>query len=149
MTGTSTAYRRPESVLVVVHTDGGDVLLLQRSQPFDFWQSVTGSLQPGETHVAAALRELREETGLGKDGILTFTGVSRQFTIDPRWRSRFAPGVTENVEYEYLYRLQNQAPITLSADEHTAWRWSRIEDAAACVWSWTNRHAIGQLMISL
>lgn len=149
MTGTSTAYRRPESVLVVVYTAGGDVLLLRRSQPFDFWQSVTGSLRAGETHTVAAQRELLEETGLSDDGVFSYTGVSRQFTIDPRWRSRFAPGVTENVEYEYLYRVRNQTAITLSADEHSASQWMPIEDAASCVWSWTNREAIEQLKISL
>ncbi|MEE8281952.1 MAG: dihydroneopterin triphosphate diphosphatase, partial [candidate division NC10 bacterium] len=148
MTGTSTDYRRPESVLVVVFTDGGDVALLKRSKPFDFWQSVTGSLQAGETHAAAAQRELREETGLGNEGVLMFTGVSRQFTIDPRWRNRFAPGVTENVEYEYQYRVQNRTTITLSEDEHSALQWLPVEDAVRRVWSWTNRQAIEQLNVT-
>ena len=43
----SADFRRPESVLVVVHAADGQVLILRRSQPFDFWQSVTGSLQAG------------------------------------------------------------------------------------------------------
>ncbi len=93
-------YRRPESVLVVVYSRDGYALLLRRSKPFDFWQSVTGGLDPGERHADAAARELEEETGLSGEGRLSFSGVARRFTIDPRWRERYAPGVVENVEYE-------------------------------------------------
>ena len=37
-------YKIPESVLVVVHTPGLDVLLIRRADSVEpFWQSVTGS----------------------------------------------------------------------------------------------------------
>jgi dATP pyrophosphohydrolase len=49
-------FKRPESVLVVVHTDDGQVLQLLRREPTGFWQSVTGSLQEGETPLKAARR---------------------------------------------------------------------------------------------
>ena len=55
-------FRRPVSVLVVVFTDAGEVLLLRRAKPFDFWQSITGSLHADESHAQAARRELLEET---------------------------------------------------------------------------------------
>jgi dATP pyrophosphohydrolase len=123
------------------------VALLKRSQPFEFWQSVTGSLRYGESHAAAAKRELLEETGLTDEGDLTFTGISRQFTIDSRWRSRFAPGVVENVEYEYRYKMQNRTEITLSEDEHSDFAWLPLAEAAGRVWSWTNKQAIEQLKV--
>ncbi|MDJ0700103.1 MAG: NUDIX domain-containing protein, partial [Woeseiaceae bacterium] len=97
--------RRPVSVLVVVHSDDGYALLLKRSQPFEFWQSVTGCLEPGESHVEAAARELFEETGLTDEGELSYAGISRQFAIDSRWVNRFPPGAVENVEFEWRYRL--------------------------------------------
>jgi len=56
--------RRPESVLVLVYSKDKDVLLLQRSDNSDYWQSVTGALEQGELPEAAAHRELLEETGL-------------------------------------------------------------------------------------
>ena len=140
-----TLFRRPESVLVLVYTDSGDVLLLKRSKPFEIWQSVTGSLHKGETHASAAKRELREETGLIDEGKLEFTGISRQFTIDPRWRKRFAPGVVENVEYEYRYRLAGRVQINLSVKEHSKSEWLPVSEAANRVWSWTNRQAIEDL----
>jgi len=56
--------KRPESVLVVVYTRAGEVLMLRRTSPRGFWQSVTGSLEWGELPAHAAARELYEETGL-------------------------------------------------------------------------------------
>ena len=146
---TAREFRRAESVLVVVFSDDGNVLLLKRSQPFEFWQSVTGSLNVGESHEHAAARELLEETGLKDEGDLYFTGISRQFTIDPRWRNRFAPGTTENVEYEYHYRLRRCVSVTIaiSDDEHSAYEWLSISDAIERVWSWTNRKALEHLQI--
>ena len=41
---------------MVIYTTGGEVLLLRRRQPDDFWQSVTGSLEWDEDPLAAAQR---------------------------------------------------------------------------------------------
>ncbi len=125
-----------------MYSDDGSVLLLRRSKPFEFWQSVTGSLNAGETHAQAAVRELEEETGFTDDGLLEYTGVSRQFAIDPRWRHRFAPGVVENVEFEWQYRLPHALEIRLSVAEHSKFCWLPVRDAIDKVWSWTNREAI-------
>jgi len=140
------ALRRPESVLVIIHTDDGYTLLLRRMQPFSFWQSVTGSLEPGESRDAAASRELREETGLGDDGFLRATGISRIFDIDPRWQHRYGADVTRNVEYEYRYRLPGRREIILCEREHSAAEWLTLEEAVDRVWSWTNRAALVALL---
>lgn len=116
--------------------------MLRRSKPFDFWQSITGSLKQDESHADAAARELAEETGLTDEGTLTFSGVSRQFVIDPRWREKFAPGVVENVEFEWRYRLPRKTAIVLNADEHSEYRWLSVTEAMEKVWSWTNRDAL-------
>ena len=142
-------HRRPESVLVVVYTRSGDVLLLKRSQPFEFWQSVTGSLRVYESHAAAATRELKEETGLTGEGDLSFSGVSRQFAIDPRWRDRFPPGTVENVEYEYRYCMAESAAVQLSDNEHSDSQWLPVDEAIECVWSWTNKAALESLRVTL
>lgn len=138
-------FRRPESVLVIVHTPA-EALLLRRRQPFDFWQSVTGTLDPGEIHADTAARELAEETGLSEPDRLEFTGVTRTFEIDPRWRDRYAPGVTRNLEYEWRYPVPSRVSIALSHDEHSEYVWLPLDEAAKRVWSWTNREALESLL---
>lgn len=140
-----TAVRRPLSVLVVIYTDAGQILLLRRSQPFDFWQSVTGSLKDNETPGDAAARELWEETGFTDEGELSNSDVSRHFDIDPRWRDRFAPGVVQNEEFEWRYRLPAVRNIQLNNEEHTEYKWLPIDNAIDSVWSWTNKDALKQL----
>ena len=135
-------HRVPESVLVLVYTTAGDVLALRRCAPFDFWQSVTGSLDPGEAPRATARRELFEETGIDAGDRLVETGVSRVFTIDPRWRDRYAPGVTQNTEWEFRLELPAPCEIRLDTHEHSAYEWLHIQAAIERFWSWTNREAL-------
>ena len=138
-------YCRPVSVLVLVYTLTGKVLLLRRRQPADIWQSVTGSLRRDESHADAAARELCEETGLADAGELRFSGKSRLFEIDPRWRHRFAPNVTQNVEFEWHYPLPAPLDVTLDGAEHSEFAWMTLEEAIDAVWSWTNRDALVEL----
>lgn len=115
---------------------------MRRVKPFSFWQSVTGSLEPGESIAAAAGRELAEETGFVDDRLLADTSRSRTFTIDPRWRARYAEGVTENTEYEWRYLVDRQYEPVIDTAEHSEWRWFDIDSAIDAVWSWTNREAL-------
>lgn len=95
---TQTDYKRPESVLMVVYTRTGKVLLLKRANHPDFWQSVTGSLLWEETApFEAAVRELKEETGLTVDvRQLRDRQRTHRYAIFPHWRVWFAPAVTGN-----------------------------------------------------
>lgn len=142
---TATAYRRPESVLVVVATCAGDVLLLERVRPPGYWQSVTGSLHWGETAQAAARRELAEETGL-RHVELVDCGYQNRFRPLPGWGRRFAPGVTENVESVFRVILPGRRQVQLDPAEHCRAVWLPRVSAAARVFSWTNREAILKLV---
>ena len=126
----------------MVYTETGKVLLLKRTGEGVFWQSVTGSLKWEEsTPRQAAVRELREETGLEAVG-LRDAGLSYRFTILPPWRHRYAPEVKENTEYVYFLALPTEKDITLNFAEHTEYGWYSFDEAASKVFSWTNREAI-------
>jgi len=140
--GRAGRYKRPESVLVVAFTQAGDVLLLRRTRPSGFWQSVTGSLRPGESPRSAALRELREETGLLGAADLWDLRQSRLFPIIPAWRARYAPGVCFNREHWFALCLPSRRLIRLNPAEHLEYRWLPASRAAALATSWTNRDAI-------
>ena len=140
-------FKRPESVLIVVHTPALDCLLLERVEPRGFWQSVTGSLRPGETAAECAARELEEETGLAPEG-LRDAHVQRSFPILPAWRSRYAPGVDSNVEHQWYLEVPAVRAIRLEPAEHLAYLWLPIEAAIERVASWTNREALQLLQAS-
>ena len=60
------AFKPPVSVLVVIFArDTKRVLMLQRRDDPDFWQSVTGSVEEGETAPQAAAREVKERLRYG------------------------------------------------------------------------------------
>jgi dATP pyrophosphohydrolase len=139
-------YKRPESVLVVIHTLAGEVLQLRRREPEDFWQSVTGSLKEGETPLKAALREVREETGLDAGAGLHDGGVINRYPIHPAWRERYAPGVRENTEYVFHLELTERLPVTLAPAEHAEYRWLPRAEAAEQASSATDKAAILALL---
>ena len=59
------AAKLPVSVLVVIYTPAREVLLIRRADHAEFWQSVTGSMDPQDASLRdTAAREVQEETGL-------------------------------------------------------------------------------------
>jgi dATP pyrophosphohydrolase len=123
------------------------VLLIERADAPGYWQSVTGSREPGETLVETATRELCEETGIDakEHGGLADWNVSNVYEIYPRWRHRYAPGTTHNTEHVFALQLPEEVPVTLDPREHSAHLWLPWEQAAAKCFSWSNRDAIRML----
>jgi dATP pyrophosphohydrolase len=137
----------PISVLVVVYTAGLEVLLMERATRRGYWQSVTGSLDwKSEPLADAALREVREETGIEPPrSSLDRWNVTYTFEIYGHWRHRFAPGVTHNVEHVFAIALPAACAVALAPEEHTSFQWLPWREAAAKCFSWSNRDAIRML----
>lgn len=138
--------KRPESVLVVVHTHAGQVLLLRRCLPAHWWQSVTGSLEHGETTLHAAQRELREETGLAADADLEDAGIVNRFEIIDPWRVEYAPGTTHNTEHVFRLALAAVHDVVIAPDEHHEFVWLPRAAALERATSATDRAAIAALV---
>lgn len=146
------AYKIPQSVLVVIHTEELQVLLLRRADARiegEFWQSVTGSRKSmHESLEQTAYREVHEETGIDghKEGVrLSDWQYENRFEIMAGLGGRYAPGVTHNVEHVYSLRLPRMLDVHLNPREHDAFVWLPWEQAAERCFSWTNRQACLQL----
>ena len=139
-------YKKPVSVLVVIHTPALDVLLLERARHPGFWQSVTGSQEDEEPLLATAHREVREETGIDA-AVADFCDwqLTNRYEIFAEWRHRYAPGVTQNTEHVFSLCLPARMDVAIAPDEHLAYRWLPWREAAAACFSWTNRDAILEL----
>lgn len=139
------AFKIPESVLVVIHTARGEVLLIERADHPGYWQSVTGSLDtPDEALEATAWREVGEETGIAQ-GELSNWGLANVYQIYPVWRHRYAPGVTHNTEHVFGLQLPAALPARLNPREHLAQQWLPWREAADRCFSPSNAEAILQL----
>ncbi len=136
-------YKTPVSVLVVIHSPTLECLLIERARHPGYWQSVTGSQEDAEAFFTTAMREVFEETGIrAAEGDLHDWQLARQFEILALWRERYAPGITHNTEHVFSLCVPRDTPIRLAPDEHRAWRWLPLAQAAEACFSWTNRAAI-------
>ncbi len=137
-------YKRNEAVLVVIYDAvTKEILMLQRHDDIDFWQSVTGSLESGETPYQAAMREVLEETGIDiLNQSLNLIDLNRQiyFEIFPQYRHRYAPDVTHVLEHWFALALTEK--ITPKLTEHSAYCWVSANQARQMTKSWNNAEAI-------
>jgi len=139
--------KTPVSALVLVYTPDLRVLLLERADFAGYWQSVTGSQEPGETLAQTATRELLEETGIDAavyGGVIDW-GMSNDYEIFPQWRHRYPAGTTHNTEHVFGLSVPAPIPVRLHPREHIACEWLPWQTAADKCFSWSNRAAIEQL----
>jgi len=139
-------YKQPVSVLVVIFTAELQVLLLERTDHPGYWQSVTGSCEPGEQLKETVLREVHEETGLDACLYSLSDWQSQNvYEIYPQWRYRYQPGITHNTEHVYGLQLPHPVDIQLEPREHLHYQWLPWQDASDKVFSPSNRAAIMEL----
>ncbi|CAH1387896.1 dihydroneopterin triphosphate diphosphatase [Candidatus Nitrotoga sp. M5] len=139
-------YKLPVSVLVVIYTVNFEVLLLERADHPGFWQSVTGSIDDGESLCETAVREVFEETGLDANHYpLVDWQTQNIYEIYAKWQHRYALGTQHNTEHVFGLELPCELPVKLSPREHLSYKWLPWQEAAGQVFSPSNREAILQL----
>lgn len=145
-------FKQPRSVQVVIFSETGPerrYLLLRRIAGHGgFWQSVTGSLEEGETHGQAAIREVLEETGfVVREEKLIELGVVNTFEIAPQWRAKYAPGVTHNEEVCFALKVEERE-VRLYPFEHDAYVWESYDRALEMLyWESTRRAFVATNLI--
>lgn len=129
--------RLPFSVqvfLVSRQSSAWSVLLLQRNaRPElalpDFWQGVSGAIEPGESFEAAAVREVGEETSINLLSVGS-TGFEQVFPIKPEWRNSYGPEPT-HVQEKVFYGVVPELFTPKLSHEHKAFRWCSESEALA------------------
>ena len=141
-------YKNPNSVLVVIYAKSSHrVLMLQRQDDPEFWQSVTGSLAEKETPFLTALRGVKEEIGVdivAEHLELIDCNQSVEFEIFPHFRYKYAPNVTHCKEHWFLLALPDEREPILT--EHLAYQWLSVSEAVALTKSPNNAEAIAKYL---
>lgn len=137
----------PISVLVVIYKSNGDVLLIERADKANFWQSVTGSVDSLDEDLrVAAAREVLEETGIDVNSLPAGSLQNMQHQIEyeiyPQWRHRYAPGVTRNAEHWFSLLVPDETQVQLAPREHVAYQWLPFLEASKKCFSPSNGAAI-------
>ena len=142
-------YKNNQSVLVVIYAENTRrVLMLQRRDDVDFWQSVTGSLETGETPTETAIRELWEEVRFkieAKSTALFDCNESVEFEIFPHFRYKYAPNVTHCQEHWFLLAVAQE--FTPELTEHLAFQWVSPTRAIQMTKSPNNAEAIRRYLL--
>ncbi|KAL0977785.1 hypothetical protein UPYG_G00161160 [Umbra pygmaea] len=103
--------------------DNIEYLLLQTSYGEHHWTPPKGHVDPGEDDLTTALRETREEAGLGEEHLHVLDGFFQELRYEVQGRPK-----------EVLYWLAElrdpKMAVTLSA-EHRDYRWAKLEDACS------------------
>lgn len=125
-------YRRDKSAGVIVFHRGEAgcrfLLLLSRLTKRPLWEFPKGGVDEGETVAEAALRELREETGLEADSIRLIDDFQH------REEYRFTSGKGDSrtlirKEVTYFLAESSSTDVRLSAHEASQFAWLPLDDA--------------------
>jgi dATP pyrophosphohydrolase len=136
-------YRIPQSALTVVYNQSGQVLVMQRNDDPEFWQSVTGTLEQGEKPFDTAMREVLEETAIDIATCqyrLVDCHKINTYEIRERWKHRYPSNTPYNTEHVFAVEVADNQSVVLT--EHSAYLWLDKSAAMQKVWSDTNREAI-------
>jgi hypothetical protein len=70
------------------------------------------------------------------------------FEIAPRWRDRYAPGVTRNEEVCFALKTE-QREVQPDAIEHEAYGWERYEQAMSLLYWESNKRALAAVQTTV
>jgi len=116
-----------------VRNADGQVLVARRSDHPESWQFPQGGINRGENRLTAALRELKEETKLGKDDITLVRDVGQWLVYELPEEERSKKTGLGQVQWWFVFQHRGGAPLpdvkTAAANEFTASEWVPFAEA--------------------
>ncbi|XP_053724529.1 bis(5'-nucleosyl)-tetraphosphatase [asymmetrical] [Synchiropus splendidus] len=98
-----------------------EYLLLQTSYGEHHWTPPKGHVDPGEDDLTTALRETKEEAGLGAEHLRVVDGFLQELHYEVRGKPKL-------VLYWLAELSDPETAVTLS-EEHQSFRWAQLEEA--------------------
>jgi lipoyl(octanoyl) transferase len=122
-------------VKVVVRDRDRILLLHRRPERGNFWQPITGSIEPGESALDAARREVIEETGQPAEPAPM--NITQSFMIESQYlASRMAAPIIAS-EIGFTAGLDSTQPVRMDGEEHDAYGWFTFAEAYEKI-KWTD-----------
>lgn len=118
------------SVGAVIVNNQGQVLALERSDTAGAWQFPQGGIDDREEPLAAAVREVQEETGITPEALALLGQHPRlmSYELPPEWRSpRLGRGQTQRWFF-FRYLADHDAIDLPCPGEFKQWRWLDFQE---------------------
>jgi 8-oxo-dGTP pyrophosphatase MutT (NUDIX family) len=123
---------RGDQEIVVVVRRGPEVLVMRRApERLGYWSLVAGGLEPDETPLEAAQRELFEETRL--EAVVRPLPIALSYSLlddPPAIRARYGPGIERVTVHAFVVDAPVKWEPTLDA-EHDLHEWCDLDEALA------------------
>ncbi|RZM00719.1 MAG: RNA pyrophosphohydrolase [Sphingomonas sp.] len=125
---------RPCAGVMLLNADGRVFVGQRLDSTLEAWQMPQGGIDPGEDALAAAIRELGEETGIAPDKVTLVAAAEDEFTYDlpPELIGKVWKGKWRGQRQRwFLFRLLGSdadIDIRTAHPEFRAWRWIDPDD---------------------
>lgn len=104
---------------------GTRFLILKRVMHWRGWEFVKGGIEKGETLKKAVLREIREETNINSNCVLSCLNAGVEFKFDYPVKMQKKRGVTGGLYKTFIVRVKNKCRVKIDQieKEHDGFAW--------------------------